>query len=245
VLKGEQYDYLNYITPFERMCWTQIFYGDFMHHLTKNVTFYNFYNGSTSSFKIWFTTRGISEFTFSDSTQFFNDSLVNDQSELSKEQSQKLEKSFLDLYHTYYTRAYFYFDEPSWYLLEITSQWLYGYEKYHKERATQYLCWFYFFKLLPSFMNNDIFDKEDGVNNFLGKLIILDVTLSRIDSHSMKNLMDTDAYDFCFNVYRSFWPNPDDPKNEGVLPRWLRQIYRRLNNSYNYPKQIARISDFK
>jgi heme/copper-type cytochrome/quinol oxidase subunit 3 len=227
-------DYLYNINSFERVCWSQIFYDVGVSSIQKNLTFCNLYSDS-STFKIWFTTKKFSEFTLTDKTKFFYDNIVNDQNELSKDHSQKLEESFNDLSKAYYSK-YLYHHFFNLYLIEKSSQWLYGWENYQKNKAHDALNLFYIFKLLPSFSNDSI-NKTEGLENFYGKIIIFNESHNNINNLSLKNNMDNLSYVFGFNIWEKFWPNN---VTQGVIPKWLRVMYIDSFKSHDYPVSLSR-----
>jgi len=228
-------DYLYNLNSYERVCWSQLFFDVKVSHINKNLTFCNLYSDS-STFNVWFTTKKFSESTISDKTKFFYDSLVNDQSELSKEQSKKLEESFHDLSRSYYAK-FLYYHFSNFYILEKNSQWLYGWENYQKNKAHDALNLFYLCKLLPSF-NNDAL-KPEGLDNFYGKMIIFNESHNNIKDLSMKHNMNNTFYRFGFNIWKNFWPNN---VTKGIVPKWLRVIYLDAFKSHSYPKSLLRKS---
>jgi hypothetical protein len=120
--------------------------------------------------------------------------------------------------------------------LEKPSQWLSGWENYQKNKAHDALNSFYVLKLLPSFAS-DVNDKEDGLNNFYGKLVIFSESHDKINDLSIKKNLDTGSYDFGLNVWHKFWPNN---VTQGVIPKWLRVMYLDSFKSHDYPISISR-----
>lgn len=231
ILEGT--DYLNSINSFERLCWSQVYFGDNVSGIKKNLTFYDFYSNS-STFKVWFTTKKLSEFTLSEKTKFFYDSLVDDQNKLSRSQSRDLQYSFYYLTKSYYMMYFNHFFSIAH--LEKPSQWLNGWENYQKNKAHSALNLFYVSKLLPSFYN-DLNDTEEGLNNFYGKLVVFNESHNKINNLSIKKNMNIGSYDYGINVWRKFWPNN---VTQGIIPKWLRIIYTESFKSHNYPVSINR-----
>ena len=232
--------YLTNINVFTRLCWTQIFY-DAAIQFTFNeeeFTLCNIYSRG-STYTAWFTTKKLPEYTFSNKTRFFFDSLVNDQSVLSNQETVYLENTLRKVYKVYYHR-FLHHHLVNLALWEKKTQWFYGFVENEKKRAHNALNLFYLLKLLPSFVNDgECIDKEEGLNNFCGKIIIFNETHKRIDNLTMEDHMDKIAYDRTFGIWSKYWPTN---ASKGVLPKWLRVMYTDMWETHVYPDQIRRES---
>ena len=225
----EEFWYLNDEDSFKRICWSQIFYAD----KVKEILDFNILNiYGDSSYSSWFTTKKISQYTTSEQTKFYYDSLVNDQSDLSKEQSINLEKSFQNLYSIYRNNA----DQHS-IGTEISCQYIYGWEAYNKDRAHDALNSFYTLKILPSALS-DAKDSEGGLENFYGKIVIYSEGHKIIENISMKDYMNESDYNYIFGTWDKFWPNN---VSKGFIPKYLRVMVQEMNgNNGKYPISLSR-----
>lgn len=225
----EGFWYLNDSDSFERICWSQIYYNLGVKEIV-DVNIINIYGDS--SYSSWFTTKKISQYTTSEQTKLYYDSLVNDQSDLSKEQSKNLEESFSNLYQIYVNN----FAKHSM-LGEFDSQYLYGWEAYSKDRAHNALNAFYTIKILPSALN-DSKDIDGGLENFYGKIVIYSEGHKIIENVSMKDYMNEEDYNYIFGTWDKFWPNN---VNKGFIPKYLRVMVQELNgNNGKYPISLSR-----
>ena len=232
ILEGE--DYLNFINSFQRVCWSEVFYGRNVSGVRSSLGYYNYF-GDGSTYKTWFTTKKVSQYTLSNNTIDFNNSLVNDQNVLSREQSEKLESSFEDLTKTYY-RGYMNHAFQYMFRYERPSQWVNGFENYQKNRAHKALNSFYILKLLPSFLN-DADNKEEGLNNFCGKLLILKESHHKIDNFKITRNFSVDSFVEGLRLWEKYWPNN---VCKGIIPQWLRVMYIDVLKTHAYPIEITR-----
>nr|YP_009308417.1 cytochrome c oxidase 3 [Paramoeba pemaquidensis]AOS85555.1 cytochrome c oxidase 3 [Paramoeba pemaquidensis] len=234
----EDSHYINSINNFERICWSELYFGENIYTVIGNLTFYNFYS-NTSTFKVWFTTRRLSEYTMSDKTQYLNALLANDQSELTRGKSKELEWSFYRLVQLYYRRYLEHFSNIRY--LERPSQWINGFEEYQKEKAHKAINLFYVSKCLPSFVNDfKIKNGDEGLNSFYKKLFVLNKFHKEINDLSIRSVMDNKSYTYGIDVWRKFWPNN---VTRGIIPKWLRIMYTEAYRSHGYPGSIARDRD--
>lgn len=225
----EDFWYLNDEESFKRICWSQVIFCENIKYIV-DFNIINMYG--ESSYSSWFTTKKVSQYTTSEQTKLYYDSLINDQSDLSKEQSINLEKSFANLYNVYYNNA----NEHSM-LKEIKAQYWYGWEAYNKDRAHNALNSFYTLKILPSALS-DAKDSEGGLENFYGKIVIYSEGHKIIENISIKDYMNENDYNYIFGTWDKFWPNK---VNKGFIPKYLRVMVQAMNeHNGRYPISLSR-----
>lgn len=215
-----------------RISWINFCSQKEIHNMVKgNLTFIKHFGDFSSS--QWFTTKKISLYTSSDKTKLYYDSLVNDQSTLSREQSLNICNEFTDICikqwkeHCYYVQHF----------------------KHNLEKKAQkYIvqCWndqssmrnalnaFYVVKLLPSSLN-DAKDLDGGLDNFCGKMIIYSETMNHINNIDPSDYFKTETgKNFTCGVWKTFVPgnlksslpyyirvmaaNPSDPTTLNHIP---------------------------
>lgn len=223
----ENFWYLRNEDSFERICWSQMVFCKNINYIV-DFNILNMY-GETS-YSSWFTTKKLSQYTTSEQTKLYYDSLVNDQSDLSKEQSINLEESFKNLYiiYNHYANSH---DMDK----EQLSQYLCGWEAYNKDRAHNALNSFYTLKILPSALN-DAKNSEGGLDNFYGKIVIYSEGHKIIENISLKDYMEEIYYNYAFGIWEKFWPN-----NKGFIPKYLRVMVQEINgHNGKYPSSLSR-----
>ena len=218
-------DYLDNVSTIRRLTWFQIFIAHSCDDI--KLGYGADLLSKHSTYKTWFTTKKIPQYTTSEFTKDYYDSLINDQSVLSKVKTLELFKNLYGVYQNYYAhfRDYTFFGfvrlKTAVYCKEMTAQWLYGWEAYQKKQAHSALNTFYVFKILPSVLK-DSQNGEEGLNNFYGKLVIFSESHKIIDKVTIKDHMDDACYTYGFKTWKNFWPNNH---TKGGLIKLLRVFY--------------------
>lgn len=228
-------EYLYNVNNIGRVCWTQFFYdGGIELSLDKEISTCTLY-GDSSTYNLWWTTKKLSEFTTSEKTKFFYDSLVNDQSELSKEQSQKLEDSFNDLVRSYYAK-YLYYHQKNYFGLEKLFDWLNSLEMSKRHKAQDALNLFYILKLLPSFSNDA--ETTTGLDNFIGKMIIFNETHNLIIQVTTKSFLSNFNNNFNFILWEKLGRTNF---KHNIVSEWLRVMFLDLFQTTKTPLPLKNV----
>ena len=89
---------------------------------------------------------------------------------------------------------------------------------------------------MPSF-STDALNKNEGLDNFYGKIVIFNESHNKINKLSMKNNMDIFSYNFGFEIWKYYWPQN---VTQGIIPKWLRVMYIDSFKTHFYPSSLCR-----
>ena len=176
----------------------------------------------------WFTTKNISLYTTGEKTKLYYDSLVNDQSTLSRKQSINVASEFKEVCALQAKDYKTYHNSYKWRVFEMKAQ------KYVVNAWNQQLTMkkalnsFYVVKLLPSALN-DANDLENGLNNFCGKMVIYSETLKRVEGLNPGDFLKNESSkNLIWGIWKHFVPATLD----SFFPYYVRVMLMEVSDKH-------------